>query len=685
MAAAEVDTSEWLCESCPFESGYRADYEAGVAVVSDDAARFGNGNGFEEDGTYPVLSGEGHLTRDEYQLTWSLENLGVDSRAAVISGGQQGRYGFSFGYRELPYRLFDTTQSVFGQNASGVLTLPSNWVFAGNTGSMSALASSLRDSSIESDRRILDAGGHWLVDDRWQFVADYRRQNKEGIDIVAGAGFTQSSLLPRVHDYETDQIDLAVRYRLPQGGVTLAWYGSYFTNKNDALTWETPFGSFPGAERQSMAQEPDNEFQQLSLSGHYRFTPWNSTVAVSLASGSGEQNQAFLPYTVNANIAAAALPRSSLNGSVDTRNMALTWTARPLTALRFKAAYRYDERDNTTPQSDWTRVIVDIVDSGDVEQNTPYSFERTSMKVSAELKLFDHWRVGAGYDYKALDRDFQEVAEQTEDTGWGQARWRPVGWADLRLRGGTSRRDIDRYDTTVAQSLGQNPLLRKYNLAYRYREFLEFKASASLPNVPLSLSATLYETDDSYTRSVLGLTDAEESRATLDLGWTISERASAYLMVGTEDIEANQLGSARFADADWRASHDDRFEHFGIGISLERLAEKLDLRLDYTRGNGDSSIGVDTDSNGPNPLPDLNSTLDSLRLEASYRWSERLELSSTLRFEQFSADDWALEGVNPNTLPTILTLDADPYDYDVWFFSLAFRYHFGEREIRLAD
>jgi len=515
--------------------------------------------------------------------------------------------------------------------------------------------------------------------------ADYRRQNKEGVDIMSGAGYTQSSLLPRMLDHSTDQIDAGVQYKLPKGSVTVAYYGSFFSNNIEDMTWDTPFTADPGAEQPSMAQEPDNDFQQVSLSGHYRFDAWDQVLALSLASGRGAQNQDLMPYTVNPNIVTEPLPRSSLDGKVETMNYAVTWTARPFDPLRLKAAYRYDERDNTTAQSEWTRVMVDILNSREAEQNIPYSFKRTRVNLSAEWRLLDAWRLSAGYDYKQLDRDFQEVAEQTEDTGWGQVRWQPSGWLDLRMRGGTAKRDIDRYDTDLAQSFGQNPLMRKYNLAYRYRVFGEFSLAASPENMPLSFGISVFGTDDSYTKSDLGMTDAHEVRVTADVNWAISENASTYLMFGTEGIESRQLGSQQFATADWEATHQDDFDHFGVGIVWRQVSDRLDLTFDYTHGKGNTEIVVSSVSKGFSPLPDLGSTLDSLRLEALFRLNDRMEITSSLRYEQFETDDWALQDVAPDTLPTILTLDAKPYDYDVWAFGLGFRYRFGSRELELAN
>ena len=683
ISLAQVDTSGWACESCPFEQGYRSEVDVGATSVSEDAARFGNYTGHDEKGTHADVEGEGRYVNDGYRLDWYIEDLGLDSRVVEFGTGKQGVFDFRVGYQDLPFRRFDTTSTVFNPNSGGTLTLPSGWVPASTTGQMTQLNTSLQQRLVGTDRKIVDVGADWTPGEDFRLFADFRRQTRDGVDISSAGSYTQAAFLPRWIDHETDQIDAGVQYRSESVSLTLAYYGSFFTNQNPSLTWETPFLTTPGAATLRTAREPDNDFSQVSLSGKYRMAAGNTVIAFLAASGQGEQNAEFLPYTINPNLVTTALPRSSLDARVDTINYAFTATSRPFDKLRVKLAYRYDERDNKTPISDWNRVIVDAFQTSEVEQNLPYSYDRAHMTVSGEYAFSNKLRVSAGYDWKEMNRDYQEVAEQTTDLGWGQVRWRPTAWLDIRAKGGASQRGIDRYNDTIAVSLGQNPLMRKYNLAYRYREFGEVVAAISPLELPVSFSASVLFADDDYKESLVGLNGSEEFRATADISWAVTDSASVYLVFGQDKIDAHQTGAEQFGFWDWSAFHEDDFDHLGVGMSWRPSDSKLDFSFDYNRGNGQTKIALDSLSGGPSSLPDLESTLDSAHIEASYAFSERLDGTFHLRYERFDLKDWAL--VSQTTLPTILTLGAQPYDYDVYAVGIGIRYRFGDDEITLAE
>ena len=68
LGAAQVDTSDWACESCPFDEGYRASIEVGAIAVDDDQARFGNYTGYDENATYANVDGHGRYNGDGYRV-----------------------------------------------------------------------------------------------------------------------------------------------------------------------------------------------------------------------------------------------------------------------------------------------------------------------------------------------------------------------------------------------------------------------------------------------------------------------------------------------------------------------------------------------------------------------------------------------------------------------------------------
>ncbi len=674
--AQEVDTSAWECEFCPFESGHRADYELGATSVSDDSAYFGNASGYGEEGVYANVDGEGSFASENHQLRWLAEDLGLDSRYAELAGGRQGSFDYNLSYREIPKTQFFTTNTIFQQSAADTLSLPPGWVRAANTAGFTELDASLARRNIESDRSFLEIGGRYVLSSRFRFSANYRRQEHEGVDSYGGSYFFQSSLLPRPIDYVTNAADFDVRYTFDKGYLSAAWYFSDFENNNDALNWENPFTSAPGSEFAAMAQAPGNNFNQLSLFGGYNFSQSRTIVSFSAAAGRMSQNKAFLPYTTNPNVNVGPLPRLSLDGEVDTTNLAFNVTSKVFNKARVKLSYRYDERDNGTAQDDWTGVIGETFVSS-TDTNTPYSFERSTLHVSADYDLFKTVRISAGYDRKTIDRDFQEVTGQTENGGWGRLLWRPNGNLRFDFKGGSSRREIDAYDESVAATLGQNPLLRKYNLAFRFRTFGELTFVGSFPESPVTITINGLFADDSYTQSRMGLTSGDELRLTGDLSWAIGDKSSLYLTSGYENIESEQFGSESFAREDWNATNNDNFLTAGGGFRIREIGGKFGLQLDYTRSEGTSEINVTSGASGQSQFPDLETTLEYLRLLLTYQQSERLAITLNLRYQTFLAEDWALEGVGPATIPSVLTLGVQPYDEEVLIFGLGFRYRIG--------
>ena len=684
---AAPDTSEWACSKCPFDAGYRSNVALGAGYLSDSSARFGDYTGLDEDGAYVVADAAGKATSESgYAISYELTDLGLDSREARIEGGKQGSYAFGLFYDRIPHRIWDTTETVFGGVGTSALTLPPGWVTAGSTAGMTALAGSLRPVEVGLDRDRYGASGAYWWGNQLEFSLDYRRDERDGTRVQAGSvGSVAAELLKPIDD-ATDRLDAHVRYESSGWFAQLGYSGSIYDTKAAYLRWENPFNAMvPGADTGQMALAPDNDYHEISIVAGLIGLPWHSTVSLSAATGTGSQDTGFLPYTVNPLIATDPLPFASLDGDMSVLRADLTVTSRPIDRLRLRGAVAYDERDNDTRQASFTSVVhTDAFPVSDDRTNAVYGHERLRAFGSADFSVYDELTVGLGGEYRETDRTGtdREVASETLMDGWGRAQYRPTGYLGFVVKGGVEERDPDRYDTAIGDGFGQNPLMRKYSMSYRYRSYGEFLADVAFGNLPLTLGASAFYGDDSYTRTELGLVSGLDRRYGVDLTWAVNETLSAYVSGGQEKIDSRTRGSSSFGEPDWRGDVVDDFLHYGGGFSL-RFGEDVRLDLDYTRAEGDSKTTIVGVSAGA--FPTAKSRLDSLRADFSYGLSERLDVVFSWINERYDSDDWALDGIGPATLPAVLALGADPYDYRVNYVTAAVRYYFGPRKVSLPE
>jgi MtrB/PioB family decaheme-associated outer membrane protein len=441
-----------------------------------------------------------------------------------------------------------------------------------------------------------------------RFAADFRRTERDGWGIAGASFFNSSALLAAPLDERTDNASVAAIYGDQRWTASLSWSGSFYDNSNTELRWDNPYS---GGGQGALSTAPDSDAQTIGLDAAYRFE-FPLTASLSAAIGEITQNDLLLPYTINPAVPARALPRERLDAKVDTTHIAVGLTSHPWSFLRLRGRYRYDDRQNNTPVEQWTRTITDLFDSGEAESNRPYSFRRNVLELSAAARLARYdwlkaFEFEAGYDRVDTDRTLQEVAASTKDTTWGRVRWRPASGTELALRAGIARRDPDSYDLTIAQANGQNPLLRKYTLAYRYRDFVQFDARVGLPGQPITIGAQAYYATDDYTESPLGLSKHDDRRFSADLTWEVNDRTSLYVQGGYEDLALAVFNSETFSAEDWNSQHGDRFRSFGGGVRFANPEGKFDANLNLRYARGTSDIDVTSTFSGSGPYPDLES------------------------------------------------------------------------------
>ena len=238
----------------------------------------------------------------------------------------------------------------------------------------------------------------------------------------------------------------------------------------------------------------------------------------------------------------AATPIASLNGEVKLAHYGASLSLLPLPKLALRGGVRYDERNDTTTPVTVAYVATDTFASG--TDTTPrYDYKRSRLDGSADYVVFPWFKVGGALQWDEVKRQNQEVAKTVEDGGWLRGRLTPFASVSLTLKGGQLHREASGFDVTK-QSPGENPLLRKYNLANRDRAFYEAVVAWSATE-KVTVSANAKRTDDAYRKSPLGLTDGDSKTFGANVAWAVTDALDLYVDGGYQKLRSKQLGQAR--------------------------------------------------------------------------------------------------------------------------------------------
>lgn len=718
--AAVAATSLWSQIAVAEQPVYSSSAELGAGWVSTDSFKFGEYTGLEEKGVFAI--GNASVERRSAYDSGSTEywevtgsNLGLESRSARVEYGQQGRFSFFADYDQIPHFRLDDAKTVFNGAGDANLTLPSNWVGATTTAGMTTLQSNLKSVDIETERMEYGGGFSWIFAKSWQLDGEYHRQHKDGTEVIAGifgtnGGNPRSAFLPMPIDQDTDEANISLKYSGKKLQGELAYHLSLYDNNEDSLTWENPFlnpggfapwnaaADFAGGGQGRLALDPDNQAHHISLSGGYTVDP-TTRLAGSFSYGIMLQDDDFLPFTVNPTLAASVatpLPRSSLDGQVNTMHGNLTVTSRPLPKVDVKARYTFNDRDNQTPKDVYVGIRNDTETQGAATSdrariNRPYSRTQHKFELDGGYRIMPRTKVSAGYDFEYINRDINEVETTLEHTGRVKLRSAPVhyasGWVEYAhsIRSGddyvSNQQFLDSHTSayiatlTPATGLYENdPLLRKYYFADRDKD--QVTASVTLmphDQVTVGLRGSL--TLERYDETEIGLTDRDTASITLDASFMprpditlsaygtfdrIRQAQDGYQRSGVDLFP----GFARTAGDFWTVETVDNAYTAGLGAEWAVIADRLNLAADYTFSRALTEYDIEGGSNLTFAgLPQVVTTLHSLSLSGDVQVRENVSVRLGYIFEWFESKDFALDNVDQDTLANVITLGESSPDY----------------------
>lgn len=623
----------------------------GAGFLAGEREQLGIYDGLDDDGAHLLLDADIRI-RDEATGTWKTlqaTNLGLESRE--IKGGieQQGNWGVSLGYNQIPR----TTPYIVNTGIQGVGTtsqvVPKPGIVPG-TG---------RDLQMGTERDIVTLELHKYLTPRLNAKLSFKNEQRDGTRHW-GRG-AQPEFAAEPIDSQTRQLDAILSYvgeRLQlQGGYS----GSWFDNANSLV--DTIYsGDNPAvlANHIYLSLPLDNQAHQLFIDGGYSFSP--TTRASFKASYTHATQDEHLPTADIAGLALATAP-SSLNGEINTTLLQADITARPMPQLNLLANLRYHNVDDETPAHL-------IVSSGGTDVHaTPLSYETVSGKLEGVYRFSGGFNLIAGIDHSSQDRtvpvgtldaggaDTERYvpfrAELDETTYRIQVRRTLSSTLNGAYTISHSRRDGSPFSEAEHSLGGINPI----NIADRERDKQRLTLDWT-PNKDLGLQFNIEDAHDDYGPGIhqYGLKNGSALLISLDADYAINDRWRVTAWFSHDDTKARQFaGRWDRITEDHEADRDSRLQDignsFGMGITgqvtprfkvggnLQWMHSKTTyediITTDPTNPGGDPAYPT-----GMSPLPDIKNTITRIKLYGQYAIKKNADLRVDLVHERWKTDDW---------------------------------------------
>jgi MtrB/PioB family decaheme-associated outer membrane protein len=697
--------------------------EAGIYYLSDDSFRFGKYSGLTDEGAYALFDFRWEK-RPEWNsgdaIRWRFQGwrIGLNSRRFEFDWSQQGKQRFKFDYRQIPNNKFANGMTPYMGLGGDELRMPQGWEIepgSFNTTGFVNLDEFLRPYEIKTDRKSMTLNYDLKISENWDMAIDFRHENKDGVRNtwgIFGHNMTgsRSVEIPAPVNWKTDNFSLMFNYANGRLQFGAGMYASFFNNDTPSLTWQNAYGrvgnwaqgtAFPDGFGQ-MALEPENSYLQFKAYGGFIFSA-RTRLTADLSWGTMKQDDIFYPYTINPDVRVSAdLPRTDADAKIDTTLFSLRLTSRLARRLNLVANYRYDDRDNKTPQAAYRYVGGDSENQRPTSEsriNLPYSYTRNKADVLLNWTVARGLGIKGGVEWNDYSRQYTEV-EDSNEWAW-LAGIRVTSWQNVStsLDYRHSKRDIDEYignlpfqeshlpDAVPPDAWQNHPWQRKYNLTDRDRNELRFRLDW-FPVDEFNIGVTGRNWKDDYDEGNFGLNQARANSWSLDFAYRPTEKMSLSAFYTFESWKANQSNrqiisfdtdSAWRESGDWWADTEDRVDTLNFHAGFDHLgkAEKFSFGFDYTLSNIESLINVTSaEFSETSPLPALKNKLRSFVIYGQMDINDRSGILLRAESGKLTVDDFALDNVTQDTMAWVLTLGQPTQDYDLWLISASWSYRF---------
>ncbi|MBX9633536.1 MAG: MtrB/PioB family decaheme-associated outer membrane protein [Magnetospirillum sp.] len=675
--------------------------ELGGAYSSDNPLAARRFSGQSDDGLLPVGS-LSYLYRTPYDqngadfLRVEGSNFGFNSRRLAVEGGEQGAYKLSFGYELLPFSAFRGLTPFNGEGTNHLSLVPGYQAGTTPTTMTAANLNRLRPIDLRTERERFGSGMTWQIDPQYSMRMAARHEKKEGLRPM-GVNGSSAMMVPAPVNYQDDQVETELGFADKKMQWRLGYNMSLFRNEDNFLRIDNPFATGTNT-REQMALAPDNSAHSFFADGGYQFTD-TTRLTTNLSYSQYLQDDTFLPFSVN-QTDSRQLPRQSLDGRISTTTANVELSTRPMAKLDMKTRYRFTNRRNDTPVSEFYYISSDGTGASDTStaryrRNTPFSYQENLASLDFGYAVTPRTKVTTGYEFREFERSHSERAKNTDHTGYVGMRSNLAEGLTGNAKYSHMMRDGSTYSPQgslvytnnpayVSSSLYDNhPGLRKYFEADLVRDRLQTGLNYS-PADAWNLGISGGVTIDDYLRSELGLTDAVATNATLDASYQASPDLTLTGFYTYERRTTEQAGwqSTNINDPNrrWWVSIAEDAHTTGLG-SKWQVREGWKLLLDYafvwtvTEIDNKRTDATVSGLANASSFPDITSKSHSVSARAEYDLTDNVVLGLGYALEIYRSKDWALDNLNVNST-SVLSMGEQSPNYNAHLFLVTTRAKF---------
>jgi len=642
-----------------------------------DQARFQRYQDFRDGGTIDRI--RYNKTTNSYLVKLEGDHLGYRDQRLAASYQSYGKLKANFEWNRIPLYYSDSTRSLYTATSPGVLSINDTLQGAveNRTTTLLSAVGQATAFDLQSRRQILNGSVVYSATPDLDFKILVRNTDRTGSQPWAGSfgisGTPATTELAVPLDHRTTELGTSLEWGNARGFAKLGYEGSFFRNNIPSLTWDNParLTNAPFAANSSapaLGQEslwPNSNMNTASVSGGVNFAG-RSRATAYLSVGSMTQNDALLPMTVNPNIPVVPLERPTAEAEARITAMNYNFTSRPTNALWFSARYRQYQFDNRTPVfSTGAYVNYDTAYSPALNhESEPFGYTRHTFDADASYSPFRYVGFRAGYTREETDRTYRVVENTTEDTARASVDLTGVGWVTVRGVYEHGKRTGSAVDGLELLSIGEQPLLRQFDIADRDRDRFSTIVTV-MPFSFLSFSGTAAVGREDYPGATFGLRNNNNNVYSIGFDLAPNDAVSFGVNYGWEKYTALQASrtanplpanteqylndpTQQFNDPrrNWTDDSADKVRTFNTSLDLLKLVPKTEFRFGYDYSHAESiyvyGLTPDTVIAAPVQLPAVVNQLRRGTFDVKYFLTSHLAVGAVYWYDDYQVNDFAL-------------------------------------------